>query len=183
MRRIPTVMASAGAAALTTLAVAVAGPAIGDDGGAGGGDVGVNPVGTAQALGACLSDHGLTGVPTGDALKPWIRQRMDASDAAFRAAMEACAPKTEVAPADQAAAEQELRSCLKDNGATVPDGATGRDLKTWILEHQSDPATAAALKACHLVVGDHPAQGGCVKPDASGEGAGKPGDAPELGDK
>lgn len=107
---------------------------------------------------------------------------MDAGDAAVRAAMETCSPKTEVAPADQAAAEQQLRSCLKDNGAAVPD-ATGRDLKTWILEHQSDPATATALKAWHLVVGDHSAQGGCDKPGASGDGAGQPGDAPKAGAK
>lgn len=125
MRRIPTMMASAGAAALTALVVSVATPAIGDDGGGGG-----------------------TGRGTADA------------------------PKA-VAPADRAADEQQLRSCLAGNGADVP-AVGGSDLKRWIIEHQQDPATAAALKACHLVIGDHPAPGGC---DGDGP-AGKPGDKP-----
>src|SRR3954466_4396784 len=174
MRRIPTMMASAGAAALTALVVSVAVPAIGDEGGGG-----TTGAGTADALGACLSARGVTGVPTGDALKPWIRQRVDAGDATVTAALEACAPKT-VAPADRAADERQLRACLADHGAAVPD-VQGGDLKRWIVEHQQDPATAGALKACHLVIGDHPGPAGCDKDGPGGPGPGQPGDKPGDG--
>jgi hypothetical protein len=177
MRRIPTMMASAGAAALTTLAVTVAVPAIGDDGGGGA----TYPT-TASSLAACLSAHGVSGAPTDDTLKAWIGQRLDAGDATVKAAIEVCAPPKEVPSGDRAADERQLRSCLADNGADVPDVAGG-DLKRWILEHQHEATTAAALKACHLVIGDHPAPGDCAKPAPAGEGAGKPGDTPGADDK
>jgi len=170
MRRIPTMMASAGAAALTALAVSVAGPAIGDDGGAG------TDRGAADALGACLSAHGVTGAPAGDALKAWLGRRLDAGDATTNTAMEACSRK-QMPPADRAADEQHLRSCLAANGADVPE-VEGRDLKRWIIEHRQEPTTAAALKACHLVIDDHPVPGGCDKASPAGEGASEPGDKP-----
>ncbi|HEY6758762.1 MAG TPA: hypothetical protein VI318_04705 [Baekduia sp.] len=173
MRRIPTMMASAGAAALTTLAVTVAVPAIGDDGGGGGGSGATYPT-TPSSLAACLSAHGVSGAPTDDTLKAWIGQRLDAGDATVRAAMRACAPGKVTSAGD----ERQLRSCLADHGADVPQ-VEGGDLKRWIIEHQHDPATAAALKACHLVIGDGPGPGDCAKPAP----AGKPGDTPGADDK
>lgn len=168
MPRIPTIMAAAGAAALTTLAVAVAGPAMGDDGGAG-----AYPR-TSSSLAACLSAHGVTGAPTDDTLKPWLGRRLARRDETVTAAVEACTPK-DVPPAEQAADERAMRSCLAHHGADVPD-VNGGDLKRWIVEHQQEPATAAAMKACHLVIGDHPAPGDCAKAAPAGDGAGKPGD-------
>ena len=170
MRRIPTMMASAGAAALTTLAVTVTVPAIGDDGG------GV-PAPAPAALAACLAAHGLPGAPTDDALKQWLGQRLDAGDATVKQALEACAPKT-VSEADRPVEEAKLRACLKDHGAAVPE-ATGVDLKRWIIEHHAETATAAALEACHLTVGDHDGTGpgGCAKDDGVG---GQPADKPNA---
>jgi hypothetical protein len=172
MRRISTMMASAGAAALTTLAVTVAVPAIGDEGGGGG-----SPAPGPAALAACLAAHGLPGAPTDDALKEWLRQRLDAGDATAQQALEACAPEP-VLKADRAADEAQLRACLKDHGAAVPD-ATGGDLKRWIIEHHTEAATATALEACHLEVGDHDGAGsaGCAKGDGVG---GRPADKPDA---
>jgi hypothetical protein len=173
MRRIPTMMASASAAALTTLAVTVAVPALGADGGSDAPD-------TPATLATCLAAHGLDGAPTDDALKAWLGQRLDAGDATARRAFEACAPKP-VPEADRAADEQKLRACLAAHGADVPD-AGGTDLKRWIIEHQTEAATAAALKACHLEVSDRggPTTADCRKDDGpAGEGAGgQPGDKP-----
>jgi hypothetical protein len=170
MRRIPTMMVSASAAALATLAVTVAVPAIGDEGGGGG-----SPAPGPAALAACLSAHGLSGAPTDDALKEWLRPRLDAGDATTKQALEACAPKP-VPAADRAADEAQLRACLADHGAAVPD-ATGGDLKRWIIENHTEPATAAALKACHLEVGDHDRAGAAVC--AKGVGA-RPADKPDA---
>jgi hypothetical protein len=170
MRRIPTMMASAGAAALTTLAVTVAVPAIGDEGGGG------SPAQGPAALAACLAAHGLPGAPTDDALKAWLGQRLDAGDdATAKQALEACAPKP-VAEADRAADEVKLRACLKDHGAAVPD-VGGGDLKRWIIEHHTEAGTAAALEGCHLAVGDHDGSGGCAKGDGGG---GKPAEDPDA---
>ncbi len=82
MRRLPTMLASASAAALTTLAITVAVPAIADDaGGARGGDgprkatdVVIEQRGPSeQELRSCLTKHGVT-LPTGDGrvLKNWL---------------------------------------------------------------------------------------------------------------
>ena len=58
MRRLPTMLASASAAALTTLAITVAVPALADDAGG---------ARAADELAACLRDHGLDGAPDGAA--------------------------------------------------------------------------------------------------------------------
>jgi hypothetical protein len=138
MRRITTMMSSAGAAALTTLAVAVAVPAIGDDGG--------SPP-TPDALAACLRAHGVDGAPDGDALKSWLGQRLE-GDATVRSALDICAPP-QVVEAKPGPSEQQLRSCLKDHGVNVP-GDDPAALKRWIVEHHDEAATAAALKACDI---------------------------------
>jgi hypothetical protein len=170
MRRIPTMMASAGAAALTTLAVTVAVPAIGDEGGGGG-----SPAPGPAALAACLAAHGLSGAPTDDALKEWLGRRLDAGDATAKQALEACAPKP-VPETDRTADEAKLRACLKDHGAAVPD-VGGGDLKRWIIEHHTEAATAAALEACHLEVGDRDGSAGCAKGDGVG---GQPAEKPDA---
>jgi hypothetical protein len=138
MRRIPTMMASAGAAALTTLAVVAAVPAIGDDGAA--------PQ-TADSLAACLRAHGLDGAPDGAALKDWLGQRLD--EDATKSALEACAPQKVVTDHKAGPSEQQVSSCLKDHGIEVP-GDDPVALKRWIGEHETDAATADALKACHI---------------------------------
>ena len=106
MRRLPTMLASASAAALTTLAVTVAVPAIADNAGAKGGespsclrapcgpkkvtDVVIEQRGPSeQELRSCLTKHGVT-LPAGDGrvLKNWLLEHGD--DAANRDAMKAC---------------------------------------------------------------------------------------------
>jgi hypothetical protein len=138
MRRIPTMMASAGAAALTTLAVVAAVPAIGDDGAA--------PQ-TADSLAACLRAHGLDAAPDGAALKPWLGQRLN--EDATKRALDACAPQKVVTDVKAGPSEQQVRSCLKDHGIEVPGGDPVA-LKRWIGEHANEAATAAALKACDI---------------------------------
>jgi hypothetical protein len=169
MRRIPTMMASAGAAALTTLAVAVAVPAIGDDG---------SGPQTADALAACLRANGLDGAPDGAALKPWLGPLLDKGDATALRALKTCNPQK---PGDvhPSPSEQQLRSCLKDHGAEVP-GDDPAALKRWILEHQDDAATVAALKACDgPVIKSGP--GACDKPGPGTEaGPRKPADTPSA---
>ncbi|MCW2963765.1 MAG: hypothetical protein JWO17_1017 [Actinomycetia bacterium] len=149
MRRIPTMIASAGAAALTTLAVVAAVPAIGDDGAA--------PQ-TADALAACLRAHGLDGAPDGAALKPWLGRRPE-GDATTERALDACDPQvskdeaSEVSKANAGPSEQELRSCLKNHGIEVP-GDDPMSLKRWIGEHHEQAATASALEACDVGFAD-----------------------------
>jgi hypothetical protein len=140
MRRIRTMMVSAGAAALTTLAVVAAVPAIGDDGAA--------PQ-TADSLAACLRAHGLDGAPDGAALKPWLGQRLDGGDATAKRALDACEPDAVLVDHKAGPSEQQVRSCLKDHGIEVP-GDDPVALKRWIGEHRNEAATAAALKACNI---------------------------------
>ena len=98
MRRLPTMLASASAAAVTTLAITVAVPAIADN--AGGAkradrlqkatDVVIEQSGPSeQELRSCLTKHGVT-LPGGDGrvLKNWLLEHGD--DAANRGAMKAC---------------------------------------------------------------------------------------------
>lgn len=142
MRRLPTMLASASAAALTTLAITVAVPAIADDaGGAKSGD----------EFPACLRDHGLSGAPDGAGLKPWLGARLERGDAVTERAMAACGPKkaTDVVIEQRGPSEQELRSCLTKHGVTLPAG-DGRVLKNWLLEHGDDAANRGAMKACHF---------------------------------
>jgi hypothetical protein len=152
MRRITTMMSSAGAAALTTLAVAVAVPAIGDDGG--------SPP-TPDALAACLRAHGVDGAPDGDGLKQWLGERMD-GDATIRRALDTCAPPKVVGDVKTGPSEQQLRACLKDHGVEVP-GDDPAALKRWIVEHHDEAATAAAMKACDLGMVTKSAGVGCGK--------------------
>jgi hypothetical protein len=157
MRRIPTMMSCAGAAALTTLAVAVAVPAIGDDGG--------SPP-TPDALAACLRAHGVDGAPDGAALKPWLGERVD-GDASVRRALEACAPP-QLVETKPGPSEQELRTCLKDHGVDVP-GDDPAALKRWIVEHHDEAASNAALKACDVGMVTKSAGVACGKASPAGE--------------
>jgi hypothetical protein len=95
-------MMSAGAASLTTLAVAVAVPAIGDDGKDAGKGAGVTVIQAGpspERLRACLKDHGMD-VPDGDpiALKRWLGAHFD--DAATADALKACDMGPVPKPAD-----------------------------------------------------------------------------------
>ena len=98
MRRLPTMLASASAAALTTLAITVAVPAIADEAGGAkradgpkkAADVVIEQSGPSeQELRSCLTKHGVA-LPTGDGrvLKNWLLEHGD--DAANRGAMKAC---------------------------------------------------------------------------------------------
>ena len=153
-------MASAGAAALTTLAVVAAVPAIGDEG---------SSQQTADTLAACLRAHGLDGAPDGAALKQWLGQRLD-GDATAKRALDACAPQDVVVDdkkagppdAKPAPSEQQVRSCFKDHGIEVP-GDDPMLLKRWIFEHHDEAATAAALKACDIAPFTKPSAVACGK--------------------
>jgi hypothetical protein len=116
MRRVPTMIITAGAASLSTLAAAVAVPAIGDDGkgpAKGDGIMVVHAGPAPEELRACLKDHGLD-APDGDpvALKQWIGEHLD--EAATRKALEACGPEPVGGPDD-------VRCAVGKPGAP-PDG-------------------------------------------------------------
>ena len=165
MRRIPTMMSSAGAAALTTLAVAVAVPAIGNEG---------SPPKTADALAACLRGQGLDDAPDGAALKPWLGRRLD-GDATTERALTACAPQP-AAEGRAAPSEQQLRSCLKDHGLEVP-GDDPAALKRWMGEHSDEEAVLAARKACDIGMVTKSATAECGKHGSVTEAVpAKPGD-------
>ena len=141
MRRLPTMLASASAAALSTLAITVAVPAIADN--AGGAK-------TADEFPACLRDHGVAGAPTGPNLKQWLGARMEQGDAVAERAVKVCgAQPAKVVVEEQGPSEQQLRSCLTNHGVALPTG-DGRVLKTWLLEHGDDAANRDAMKACHF---------------------------------
>ena len=139
MRRLPTMLAFASAAALTTLAITVAVPAIADK--AGGAK-------SADEFPASLRDHGLSGAPDGAALKPWLGARLDRRDPTAERAMAVCSPKPRVVKT-AGPSEQELRSCLTKHRVTLPAG-DGRVLKNWLLDHGDDAANRGAMKACHF---------------------------------
>ena len=138
MPRLPAMLASASAAALATLAVTVAVPAIADNA--------PDPNGE-DAFAACLRDHGLDGAPDGVALKPWLGARLERGDATAKKALEDCAPKPDIVRSGPS--EQELRSCLKDHGVEVP-GGDALALKRWIAAHGDDVAYRDAMKACDM---------------------------------
>jgi hypothetical protein len=140
MRRLPTMLASASAAALTTLAVTVAVPAIADNPGAAKGP---------DELATCLHAHGLPGAPAGADLKPWLGARLGRGDGVAQRAMAECAPAPTVMK-PPGPSEQQLRSCLSSHGVTLP-GGDGRALKEWLFEHGDDAANRDAMKACHFV--------------------------------
>jgi hypothetical protein len=142
MRRLPTMLASASAAALSALAITVAVPAIADNAG---------EAKHVEDLPACLRAHGLSGVPDGPGLKPWLGARLDRGDSVTERALAACGPKktTDVVIEQAGPSEQELRSCLTDHGVALPAG-DGRVLKNWLLEHGDDAANRDAMKACHF---------------------------------
>jgi hypothetical protein len=140
-------LASASAAALTTLAITVAVPAIADNAGDGK---------SLDELPACLRAHGLSGVPGGPGLKQWLGTRLERRDAGTERALAACEPPkkaTDVVIEQRGPSEQELRSCLTKHGVTLPAG-DGRVLKNWLLEHGGDAANRSAMKACHFVPPD-----------------------------
>ena len=149
MRRLPTMLASASAAALTTLAITVAVPAIADDAGG---------TKAPDGLAACLRDHGLAGAPDGAGLKPWLGARLERRDAKAERAMAECAPKPTIVRT-HGPSEQELRSCLSDHGVTAP-GGDGMALKRWLLAHGDDAANRDAMKACDMAPPGKPADGG-----------------------
>ena len=127
-------LASASAAALATLAITVAVPALADD-----------PAGAKgpDDLAACLRDNGLAGAPDGDDLKPWLGPRLERRDAAAQKAMEKCAPPKPVLIQRDGPDAKELRTCLTGHGVSLPAG-DDRVLKRWVMEHGDDAANRAA---------------------------------------
>ena len=154
MRRLTPMMASAAAAALTTLAVTVAVPAIADDAPDARGDA---------EVAACLREHGLDGAPDGAALKPWLGERLERGDATAKRALHDCSPQARIAKPGPT--EQQLRSCLKEHGVEVP-GDDARALKRWLLNHGDEGAYRDAMKACDMPPLTKPGVGG-----ACGEGS------------
>jgi hypothetical protein len=132
-------LASASAAALTTLAVTVAVPVLADDGGRDNG---------ADGIAACLRDHGLDGAPDGAALKPWLGARLDRRDATAEQALADCSPKPRIVEV-HGPSEQELRSCLTEHGVEIP-GGDAVALKRWLLAHGDEAANRDAMKACTM---------------------------------
>jgi hypothetical protein len=141
-------LASAAAAALTTLAVTVAVPAIADDSS--------DPPSEDQVV-ACLHERGLDGAASGGTLKVWLGGRLERGDATAKRALHACLPEKRIV--NPGPTEQELRSCLSDHGVELPAG-DGRVLKQWILDHGDDAANRDAMKACHMAPVPKPGDGG-----------------------
>ena len=154
MRKLVPMLASASAAALTTLTVTVAVPAIADDAG--------TTKNEEDAFVSCLHDQGLDGAPSGVGLKPWIGERMARGDAATKRALEACSsPRPGIVLPGPSA--EELRSCLTDHGVSLP-GGDARALKRWLVVHSDDTASRDAMKACGVAPEPKLAGGACGKP-------------------
>jgi len=152
-------LASAAAAALASLAVTVAAPAIGDDGSP-------DPDGFV----ACLHTHGLADAPSDPAgLKPWLGERLERGDATTERAIGACAPHGKGGPPDVEV--KELRACLVSHGAQI-EGTGPAAVKRWVGEHLDDPDARDAMKACHIDGPDVHRVGSCE---------GKEGPPPEPG--
>jgi hypothetical protein len=162
VRRHSTMLASAAAAALASLAVTVAAPAIGDDG--------ARDPGPDDFI-ACLRAHGLADVPADiAAVKPWLNERLERGDATTERAIDACAPHGK--GGELGAVEKDLRECLVSHGAQI-DGSDIAAVKRWVAEHADDPAARDAMKACHIDGPGRPPAGSCE---------GKAGPPPEPGD-
>jgi hypothetical protein len=153
MRRLPAMLASASAAALATAAITVAVPALA---GNAGGDR------TEGEFQTCLREHGLSGVPDGPDLKPWLGARLEHGDAVAERAMAACAREPAIVE-KPGPSEERLRRCLTSHGVTLP-GGDSRALKTWLLEHGDDAADRDAMKACGIVPPDKATEHGPCAP-------------------
>jgi hypothetical protein len=102
---------------------------------------------------ACLKSKGLNPPTAIDQLKDWIGSQDPA-------VIKSCG--VEMRKDDHGG--QDIADCLRKNGANVPAGLDGAALKNWILDHQSEPAVADALKKCEMDKPD--CGGGDVKPAA-----------------
>jgi hypothetical protein len=114
------------------------------------GDPGGNGKPTWEALVACLNSHGVQTPATSDPaeLKAWIGEHYD-SDPAVKAALEACAPDASKDDGgDSGPSLADVVSCLRSHGAQPPDTSDPLTLKTWLGQHESDPAVESALQAC-----------------------------------
>src|SRR3954451_6191525 len=151
MRRLPTMLVSASAAALSTLVITVAVPALADD-----------PGGTAKGpdeLAACLRAHGLSGAPDGEDLKPWLGPRLEREDGAAANALEKCAPPKPTIIQRAGPDAKELRTWLTKHGVSLPAG-DDMVLKRWVIEHGDDAANRDAMKACHMAPPPKPGEPG-----------------------
>jgi hypothetical protein len=98
-----------------------------------------------ELLVACLRDHGLDAPSAIDELKPWIARQFGTN--AGKAALRACG--VDVAPMEKAVDEgRRFTACLRAHGADVPAGAEGLALKTWLGDHEQEPAVQDAMKLC-----------------------------------
>jgi hypothetical protein len=97
-----------------------------------------------QELASCLRAQGLDVPSALDELKPWVAEHAD--DAGAEKAFAAC--HFDVKPPVKAVAgaqdEKKFADCVRANGADVPAGLQGAELKQWVGAH----ASADALKAC-----------------------------------
>jgi hypothetical protein len=139
-----TPLIAATAAALSALAVTVAGAAYGDGAHRSqGGDT------RTAALRVCLTTHGAT-VPAGDArvLKPWLAGDRTAAEKDAISACGLALPQKNVVKDTAGPDEATIRSCLADHGVTVPAG-DGATLKRWIVGDRTS-AEKDALTACGM---------------------------------
>jgi hypothetical protein len=124
----------------------------------------------AQELAACMRGQGLDVPSALDELKPWVFEHAD--DANAKKAFAAC--HFDVQPSVKAVAgpqdEKKFADCLRTNGADVPAGLHGAELKQWVGDH----ASADALKAC---AGGISAKPGCGEAGEPGPDT-KPAPAP-----
>jgi hypothetical protein len=107
-----------------------------------------------EQLTSCLRDHGLQPPSNIDELKPWLGSQSETD--AGKAAMTACGIDTRPGQGSGAGAVDvaKFATCLRDNGAAVPDGADGLALKTWLHDHEGEAKVANALRACDAGFGD-----------------------------
>jgi hypothetical protein len=103
-----------------------------------------------EQLKSCLRDHGLEPPSAIEQLKPWIASQLETD--AVKTALKACGFDTQpvVKGAGGAPDAAKLATCLRDNGASVPDGADGVALKTWLADHGDEAKVKDALKVCSV---------------------------------
>jgi hypothetical protein len=114
-----------------------------------------------EQLTACLRDHGLEPPASLEELKPWIAGQFETD--AGKAALKAC--NVDMRPSEKAVAGpadvEKFAKCLRDNGASVPEGADGVALKTWLRDHENEATVNDALKLCAGGFEDGKKPGGC----------------------
>ena len=122
---------------------------------------------------ACLRAHGFDPPDNLFKLKPWMARQ--AGTVAGKTALSACGVNFD--RPRSAAADKDPAACLRAHGTSVPAGADGLALKTWLRDHSGDANVMDALKQCAGGPEKAPA-----KTDDCGRDAAAPAQRPDIRD-